>query len=167
MMLDEYQELAATTAVYPVEYKYAYPSLGLAEEVGEFCEKLLGPRERLDMGHELGDVMWYASAVARDFGLTLSECFVRTDFPASDNPDFAMLFAALRLAGRVKKVLRGDTFDEKKMDQVKLELGRILHCVNVLAQHFDFTMEEICQMNLDKLFDRKERGVLKGDGDNR
>jgi NTP pyrophosphatase (non-canonical NTP hydrolase) len=48
-----------------------------------------------------------------------------------------------------------------------LELSDVCWYVAVLAYELDYTLEEIMQMNLDKLSSRKERGVLSGSGDNR
>jgi hypothetical protein len=37
----------------------------------------------------------------------------------------------------------------------------------VLAYELDYTLEEIMQMNLDKLASRQQRGVISGSGDDR
>lgn len=166
MILETYQEQAATTAVYPDQHTYSYPALGACDEVGEFCEKLLPPRASAsDLIDELGDVMWYAAQTATDFGLSLYKCYFKTGSP-NDAPDFAMLFAACRLAGRVKKIMRGDDI-EGKIEEITLEIGKIVRSVEAIAPHLDTTLDEVCERNLDKLFDRQERGVIKGDGDNR
>lgn len=47
------------------------------------------------------------------------------------------------------------------------ELGDILWFVAALAADEGWPLEVIAQMNLEKLFSRKERGVLSGSGDNR
>jgi len=47
------------------------------------------------------------------------------------------------------------------------ELGDVLWYVAVLAEHLGFDLEDIANLNLHKLKDRKDRGVLCGDGDNR
>lgn len=166
MILETYQEQAATTAVYPDQHTYSYPALGACNEVGEFCEKLLPPRASVsDLIDELGDVMWYAAQTATDFGLSLYECFFKIG-ESNDVPDFAMLFAACRLAGRVKKIMRGDDI-EGKIDEIAIEIGKIVRSVDAIAQHLGSSLDEVCEKNLNKLFDRQERGVIKGDGDDR
>lgn len=55
------------------------------------------------------------------------------------------------------------TFEEDMMK----ELGDVLWFVAHFAQRFNRTLEEVAQMNLDKLADRAKRGVIIGDGDNR
>jgi NTP pyrophosphatase (non-canonical NTP hydrolase) len=76
--LDEYQKLAATTAVYPKDRTLEYLSLGLAAEVGELTGKL-AKWYRKDKAYphgevldELGDVLWFVSEFARSHNVSLS-----------------------------------------------------------------------------------------------
>ncbi len=77
LTFDHYQELAAQTAIYPEQHKTTYPLLGLIGEVGEFCnkyKKVLRDGKEFpmdDMVSELGDILWYVSAVATDEGISL------------------------------------------------------------------------------------------------
>ena len=77
MTFDEYQEFARSTAIYPEECKVTYPTLGLCGEAGEVAEKVkknIRDDKSLDgVGLELGDVLWYISALADDLGVTLEE----------------------------------------------------------------------------------------------
>ena len=77
MTFDEYQEFARSTAIYPEEYKVIYPALGLCGEAGRVAEKIkknIRDGKSLDrVGLELGDVLWYISALADDLGVTLEE----------------------------------------------------------------------------------------------
>lgn len=47
------------------------------------------------------------------------------------------------------------------------ELGDVLWFVALIAQHAGLTLEEVAQLNLDKLADRAKRNVIIGDGDDR
>ena len=47
------------------------------------------------------------------------------------------------------------------------ELGDVLWFVALIAKHAGLTLEEVAQLNLDKLADRAERGVIIGEGDDR
>ena len=77
MTFDEYQEFARSTAIYPEDCKITYPTLGLCGEAGEVAEKVkkkLRDGKSLDgVGLELGDVLWYISALADDLGITLEQ----------------------------------------------------------------------------------------------
>ena len=66
--------------------------------------------------------------------------------------------------GKCKKQMRGDGVT---MDDKVGELGDIFWYLARLVDHYDLTHQEILQSNFEKLMDRKERGVIKGDGDNR
>lgn len=83
MQMSDYQILASETGIYPPGCGLFYPVIGLAGEVGEVCEKIkkvyrddggiLKEEKRQALKGELGDVLWYLSAVASDLNLDLSE----------------------------------------------------------------------------------------------
>lgn len=47
------------------------------------------------------------------------------------------------------------------------ELGDVLWFVALLSKLSGLTLEEVAQLNLDKLADRAQRGVIVGEGDDR
>ena len=47
------------------------------------------------------------------------------------------------------------------------ELGDIIWFVSGLASIFGVSLEDVAQMNIQKLASRKQRGVIVGEGDNR
>lgn len=51
--------------------------------------------------------------------------------------------------------------------ELKKELGDIVWYIAVLAHSLGISLEEVMQLNVEKLKDRKKRGVIKGQGDNR
>lgn len=83
MTLNEYQDKALETAVYPQKYKVVYPALGLAGEAGEVADKVkkvirdnrcvFDAKRREAIAQELGDVQWYIATLAHDLGYTLEE----------------------------------------------------------------------------------------------
>jgi NTP pyrophosphatase (non-canonical NTP hydrolase) len=87
----EYQQRAAATARYPDAGRNPiYPTLGLAGEAGEVCEKV--KKVLRDNGgqfdaaaiqaiqQELGDVLWYVARLAAELGLEMEQI-------AADNLD--------------------------------------------------------------------------------
>ncbi len=94
----------------------------------------------------------------------------------NDDQTLEILQQALGLgdeAGEVlaifKKWVRDDGADISKLDteRVKKELGDILWYIAVVAHDVGLKLDEIAVKNLQKLSDRKTRGVLSGSGDNR
>jgi NTP pyrophosphatase (non-canonical NTP hydrolase) len=73
------------------------------------------------------------------------------------------------VAEKVKKLLRdgGGILTDPDREKIALELSDVCWYVAVLAYELDYTLEEIMQMNLDKLASRQSRGVLSGSGDAR
>lgn len=73
------------------------------------------------------------------------------------------------VAGKFKKLIRDKhgiiTPEDKEI--ISKELGDVLWYVSSIAHLLDLDMNTIAQGNLDKLFSRKARGVIKGSGDNR
>lgn len=85
--LNEYQNGAIETAIYPEAFRVIYPALGITGEAGEVSDKIkklvrdkgyTGGRvedneKAEDIVLELGDVLWYVAIMARDLGYSLSE----------------------------------------------------------------------------------------------
>ena len=81
--LNEYQQHALETAIYPDERRIIYPTLGLTGEAGEVADKVkkvirdgheeFTPEKRLEIVKEIGDVLWYCATLSRDLGYELEE----------------------------------------------------------------------------------------------
>ena len=108
MTINEYQEGALRTAIYPESRRIIYPTLGLTGEAGEVADK-------------------------------------------------------------VKKVIRdnNDEFTDERKQQIALELGDVMWYSATLAHDLGYSLDEICQMNLDKLASRMQRNKLHGSGEER
>ena len=82
MTFNEYQNEAAQTAVYSDNSKIIYPALGLSNEAGEVLGKIkkvlrdnngvYSPASVVEIGKEIGDVLWYIAALSRDLGLDMN-----------------------------------------------------------------------------------------------
>lgn len=81
MTLDEYQQKALETAIYPTPI--VYPALGLCGESGEVADKVkkvlrdnnseFSDEKKREIAMEVGDVLWYCATLANDLGYTLDE----------------------------------------------------------------------------------------------
>lgn len=114
--LNEYQNAALATAVYPKEYKVIYPALGMNGEAGEVADKV--------------------KKVVRDTVLV------------RDNDNALMIPDATK-------------------EPLAKEIGDVLWYCATLAHDLGYSLEEIAQMNVDKLASRQKRGKLGGSGDER
>lgn len=81
MNINDYQDQAVKTAIY--KHPVIYPALGLANEAGEVLGKIkkvlrdndgdFTAEKREEIGAEMGDVLWYIAALARDLNLSMSD----------------------------------------------------------------------------------------------
>jgi NTP pyrophosphatase (non-canonical NTP hydrolase) len=81
MTLNEYQQAALKTAIYPEDKKIIYPTLGLTGEAGEVADKVkkvirdngqeFTDEKKRQIALELGDVLWYVATLANDLGYDL------------------------------------------------------------------------------------------------
>ena len=62
---------------------------------------------------------------------------------------------------------REGKFDDEQLADFKKEIGDVVWYIAVLANSMGWTFEEVMEINVKKLADRKKRGVIKGAGDNR
>lgn len=182
MLVNEYIESAAATAIYPDQGKNTvYPVLGLCGEAGEVCEQAkkmlrddrgeLTPERQGKFKKELGDVLWYVAAVATEIQhrfpsgpYTLS--YVHTQAVAQSIKSDSLARSVRRLfdaANRVSQAL-DETLGHEKLPVL---LERVLMLVADVAARVNLTLEEVAVGNLQKLSDRKQRGTLQGDGSER
>ena len=93
-----------------------------------------------------------------------------------DNQMTALSYATLGLVGeageianKVKKIIRdqGGDINQDVKDKLGKELGDVLWYVSALATELGVNLSSVASDNIEKLFSRKERGTLKGSGDNR
>lgn len=71
------------------------------------------------------------------------------------------------IANKFKKIIRGDKTLETTREDLIDEAGDVLWYLSRLAEHLGTTLEEVGRRNVQKLDSRRERGVIKGSGDNR
>ncbi len=73
------------------------------------------------------------------------------------------------IAEKVKRLIRDHnatiTDDQKK--EIAKEIGDVLWYLAALADSLGYSLDELAQMNVEKLRSRLERGVVSGSGDNR
>lgn len=83
-------------------------------------------------------------------------------------PVLALAEEAGEVAGKVAKYIRKkDTNYLALRTAVAKELGDVAYQLSEAARMFDFTLQDIIDMNVAKLTDRADRGVLVGEGDDR
>lgn len=80
-------------------------------------------------------------------------------------PTLGMMGEAGEASEKVKKWLRGDRELDKR--ELVKELGDVVWYIAALADDLGYTLEEVLLANVSKLSDRKDRGVVRGSGDNR
>tara|TARA_R100001086_G_scaffold81200_1_gene39816 strand:- start:1 stop:363 length:363 start_codon:yes stop_codon:yes gene_type:complete len=77
-LMNEYQDMAAATAIYGAKHQVIYPALGLAAEAGEVANKVKkilrdGNFDREAIADEVGDCLWYIAALCRDLNVDLGK----------------------------------------------------------------------------------------------
>lgn len=88
-----------------------------------------------------------------------------------------LMYVALKLAGEAGEVVEkfgkqirdnNSNFEDPEfVESIKKELGDVLWYIANLSNELGFKMEDVAKTNNEKLLSRKERGVLKGSGDDR
>lgn len=80
-----------------------------------------------------------------------------------------LLSEAGELAGKVKKLFRDKQgfVSEEDREAIKKEIGDALWYLTQIATGFGFSLSDVMQANIGKLTDRRLRGVIGGNGDNR
>ena len=88
-------------------------------------------------------------------------------YPKDREEEYLMIGLANEVGevlGKYKKQVRGDG---DKYKEIRSELGDVMWYIARLFDHYDIKQRDVLHQNFLKLTDRKKRGVIKGDGDNR
>jgi hypothetical protein len=174
-------EVFASTAVYPEEMAFTYLQAGLLSELGEalnVAKKVLRGDASLKeylprIIDEYGDVIWYAVSLCSwanviDDSTTLYDCEREADAYAG--------FLSTG-EGQIDDQFFVDGMVEMSKDLISTaeeangaSTLRVLAEIGVHLSHYygrDVGLSIVSRKVAEKLAARKERGVLKGDGDNR
>lgn len=148
--MDEYQSLAASTAIFPRVYTEHQVKNMLV-----LAYMRVGPLDQ-----DITEVERWA-----DFDLDAAE----TEFNRLVYPVLGLVGEAGEIANKLKKVARDDRglWEPDKTQDYEGELGDVQWYVAAIATSLKSKLGDIAANNINKLFSRKARGVLGGSGDNR
>lgn len=197
MKISEYAEKARSLNFYPPAAKFFGPVFGISGESGELIEKIQHGGSNDEILKECGDVLWYLVNVLEDIQWRFVECVwyhsgalasgklehaedsfttiqARVNFFYEndcllDDPISQLAIFAGKISEIAKKTLRDNNgvVPETKKKVVGKYVVLILDTLCVMATEQDLNMDNVAQANIDKLFDRRDRGVLGGSGDAR
>lgn len=92
------------------------------------------------------------------------------------DPWYPLMYVALGIAGesgelieKLKKVMRNDNgvISDEKREAMKQEIGDVLWYLSQFARLIDIPFEDAAKANIDKTWDRAQRGVIRSEGDTR
>lgn len=91
------------------------------------------------------------------------EAYVKMRCKGYIDPNYCVIAIneeAGEIAGWYKKaILRGNPTGQLTEDDLKGEMGDVLFYLTVLAQHMDWTLDDIMEYNKEKLDDRVAKGM--------
>lgn len=175
-VLDEYASWTDSVAQYPITAENQYLALGIADEVGELVDVLMGAAGAIDPGNvlkESGDCCWY---IARYCYRTLDVKFSHIAELAANfsmAPSFPQVIKSVGIICGVekKRVRDGASWDAAKCMQKNREaftnvVVLLAFIINIL-RHRGYHLTDAVILNKGKLNTRLATGTIKGDGDNR
>lgn len=146
-----------------------YFTVGLVEEVAELVEEMY----RFSKGHvddnsqvvsEVGDVCWYLYALCNsleDISPVPNTSSSRPDYYQGTEFPGPLLSACGKLCGSIKKWSRGDQSWDIFKPRIQKGVSDLLQLVVMVSS---VSLEVAMEKNIEKIKGRRERGVVKGDG---
>lgn len=183
MDYNDFQQQALTTAIYPVDREVDYTIVGLGSEIGELAEvyaeakkgfygKLNGEDTKEALS-ECGDIFWYVAATADALKLNLDWVLKQTTTELHHVSKGLTLVDMVVAHGKIQGILKKSIRDNSGFlndEHESLIAAQLCHIWNHTAQFIYLlggTENGVMNANLNKLADRKARGVLQGSGNNR
>ena len=111
-----------------------------------------------------------SSITATEYQTRASETAIFPKHKALEYLTLGLVGEAGEIANKAKKLIRDGADVEgynDKLDQIAAELGDVLWYAAMLCNHVEVNLGKVMENNLDKLADRKSRGVIGGSGDTR
>lgn len=162
----EYREQMWQFAIYPNAGNHPlYSELGLLSEIGELAGEAkrvirddggnLTSERKEKMIDELGDIMWYLSAISHE---RRSEEFVTSlEEMQSDSQNLNTVNDFLNCIKNLPDIFYNEEIKNKKFYQELFSL----------IEYLDTTLEEVLKRNIDKLRSRMDRDKIRGAGGDR
>lgn len=165
-MFKDFTNWTVTTSKHKTnEDAIACALLGLGGEMYEYIEKRYEdfnvPEEEIKK--ELGDLCWYIGHLSYRIGY---EPKVIDHFIKIERDGIATVF---RLQELFKKVIRDNQYEitDKYRDRIHILISQLLSMVVNECDSWGWRLNNILDLVMGKLEDRKERGMIGGEGDNR
>ncbi len=113
---------------------------------------------------------------ARELAISMKK--FKETFPHVDNDMLTLVWLtydglglgeAGEVQGKIKKIIRdnGGILTPEARDGIKDELGDVLWYIASMCQTLGLSLSDVAYSNIQKLHDRRSRGVLEGSGDKR
>lgn len=164
MTFEEYQNEAVKFRCETANNE-EYLTLGLIAEVGEAAGKLAKRRrdgvfDDKAFIKELGDILWFITNLADYYKSDCIQQACKLNFKQLENTYYQDIDDIKALAIFASRLAADNTKD-------LVNFAYAIGCLVVIAKSFDYTIEQVAEINIAKLRDRAARGVIKGDGDER
>ncbi|MDM5245742.1 hypothetical protein [Lysinibacillus sp. G4S2] len=154
MELNKFQELSKRTMPFkgepknPIEYENGLTNYAMGL-IGECTEVLSAANDRESILKEIGDVSHYAFGILTYLGETyepLANYFV-------EGTKEKLIEKILILSGDISEQVKKFIFHRHELNssKVKIALKMLIENLVVLAEKYDYSLETICEMNIDKL----------------
>lgn len=170
---NEYQGLAARTATKH-DYELVNFAMGLDGESGELIDlvkKFLFHKHNVDkikIKKEAGDVLWYASQLARILKIDFTDAFdmlnkLAEEFNNLEDKNEVIMVSCLTLSeavGNISHYIDRKVFEKKRVKKsgLRRELSKVLVNLYFLITTAGLTIEEVAEGNIEKLKARYPEG---------
>lgn len=167
-----YQEQAMLTnkAEYEASYNCKHAGYGLVTEIGEIVDAFKRqefykkPLDLINLKEEVGDMLWYVALGYTGLGRCMDENNLILDSVEEPWENNSTEFLLKKIAHHSSCVF---SYYDEECVSIDYDLPRIVTYLHYLALRYNFTLEEACSLNIEKLRKRFPNGFTEYDAINR